>query len=89
MRNTVVGRILMYFAVWVVLFLILCVVSIAKNWDVLVAVISGTISSLVGYLVMIGLMIYGIGEYFLHSCIGVVKKNDLPPPCFRLCRSFL
>lgn len=60
MRNTVVGRVLMYFAVWVVLFLILCVVSIAKNWDVLVAVISGTISSLVGYLVVIGLMIYGI-----------------------------
>jgi hypothetical protein len=60
MRNTVVGRILMYFAVWVVLFLILCVVSIAENWDVLVAVISGTISSLVGYLVVIGLMIYGI-----------------------------
>ena len=60
MRNTVVGRILMYLAVWVVLFLILCVVSIAENWDVLVAVISGTISSLVGYLVVIGLMIYGI-----------------------------
>lgn len=60
MRNTVVGRILMYAAVWVVLFLILCVVSIAKNWDILVAVISGTISSVVGYLAVIGLMIYSI-----------------------------
>lgn len=60
MRNTVVGRILMYAAVWVVLFLILCVVSITKNWDILVTVISGTISSVVGYLVVIGLMIYGI-----------------------------
>ena len=48
MRNTVVGRILIYAAVWVVLFLILCVVSIAKNWDILVAIISGTISSVVG-----------------------------------------
>lgn len=60
MRNTVVGRILMYAAVWIVLFLILCVVSITKNWDILVTVISGTISSVVGYLVVIGLMIYGI-----------------------------
>lgn len=50
----------MYAAVWVVLFLILCVVSITKNWDILVTVISGTISSVVGYLVVIGLMIYGI-----------------------------
>lgn len=60
MRNNVWRRILMYLVLWVVLFLILCVVSIVKNKDVLASVISGSVSSTIAYLAVIGLMIYGI-----------------------------
>lgn len=60
MRNTIVGRILMYLSVWVVLFLILCVLSIIKNWSVLVAILSSTIYTLIELIFVIGLMLYGI-----------------------------
>ena len=60
MRNTVIGRILMYLLLWAILFLILCVVSIAKNWGVLVSILSGTVMSLVVSFGVIGLIIYGI-----------------------------
>ncbi len=60
MRNTVVGKILMYLAVWGALFLILCVLSIIKNWSVLVAILSSTIYTLIELMFVIGLMLYGI-----------------------------
>ena len=60
MRNAIVRKIIMYVAVWGILFLILCVVSIVKNWNILSTVIGGTLLSLFGYLVVIGLIIYGI-----------------------------
>lgn len=60
MRNTVVGKILMYLAVWGALFLILCVLSIIKNWSVLVAIFSSTMYTLIESMFVIGLMLYGL-----------------------------
>ena len=60
MRDTIMGRIMMYIILWIGLFLVLCVISVIKNWSVLAAIISGTISALIGYVFVIGLMIYGI-----------------------------
>lgn len=60
MRDTILGRIMMYVTLWIGLFLVLCVISVIKNWNVLAAIISGTISALIGYVFVIGLMIYGI-----------------------------
>lgn len=60
MRDTIMGRIMMYIILWVGLFLVLCVISVIKNWSVLATIISGTISGLIGYVFVIGLVIYGI-----------------------------
>lgn len=60
MRDSIWGKILRYVVLWAVLFLILCVVSVVKNRAVLAAVISRSISSLVGYLFVFGLILYGI-----------------------------
>ncbi len=60
MRNTIIGRILMYLAIWVVLFFILCVVSVIKNWSVLVATLSSVIFTLIVAFFVAGLMIYAI-----------------------------
>lgn len=60
MRDTIMGRIMMYIIFWIGLFWVLCVISVIKNWSVLAAIISGTISALIGYVFVIGLMIYGI-----------------------------
>ena len=60
MRDTIIGRIMMYIILWVGLFLVLCVISVIKNWSVLATIISGTISGLIGYVFVIGLVIYGI-----------------------------
>ena len=60
MRNTLLGRIFFYLAVWAVLFLILCIVSVAKNWEIVMAAVSGTLSTLIGYFLVIGLMLYGL-----------------------------
>ena len=60
MRDTIFGRILMYFAIWIGLFLLLCIVSVVKNWSVLATIISGTVSELIGYIFVMGLTIYGI-----------------------------
>lgn len=60
MRDTIIGRILMYLAIWVVLFFILCVVSVIKNWSVLVATLSSVIFTLIVAFFVAGLIIYAI-----------------------------
>lgn len=60
MGNTIIGRILMYLAIWVILFLVLCVVSVIKNWGVLVAMLSSAIYSLIEVFFVAGLIIYAI-----------------------------
>lgn len=60
MRNTVFGRILFYIALWAFLFLLLCVISIVKNADILKQSLDNTITSIIGSLSIIGLIIYGI-----------------------------
>lgn len=64
MRNTLLGRIFFYLAVWAVLFLILCIVSVAKNWEIVMVAVSGILSTLIGYFLVIGLMLYGIAMIF-------------------------
>lgn len=60
MRDTIIGRILMYLAIWIVLFLILCVVSVIKNWSVLVATLSSVIFTLIEVFFVAGLIIYAV-----------------------------
>ena len=58
MRNTIWGRILLYIALWLGLGLLLCIVSVAKNWAVLASVFGNTFSSLAQMLLLIGLLLY-------------------------------
>ena len=55
------GRTLLTFLrIWAGLFLLLCVVSITKNWDTVMAVLSSAVSTIFYYLFIILIVIYGI-----------------------------
>ena len=58
MREEIVRKLLMYLLIWGGLFILLCIVSIIKNWSTLVAVMGGTITSMISMIVMVVFMIY-------------------------------
>lgn len=60
MQDNVFGRIMMYVTIWVGLFVLLCFISIIKNWSVVVTVVSGTIYALIEYIIIFGVIIYAI-----------------------------
>lgn len=60
MGNDLRGKILFYLSIWAGLFVLLCIISLVKNGDVLVAAVSSAFASMIGSVVVIGLMLYGI-----------------------------
>ena len=61
-------RILRYLILWAVLFVILCIISVVRYWDELVAIISGTIYGYIEFIIgvglLIGLILWGISRLF-------------------------
>ena len=57
-------RIVRYLLLWLILFGVLCVISVIRHWDALVAIASNTfdsyLSTLISMGLMIGLMIWGL-----------------------------
>ena len=56
----------MYFALWVILFLLLCFISVIKNLDVLLDVLNGRLMGVFGYFLIIAILVSVIA-----SMIGV------------------
>lgn len=53
-------KILFYICVWLCIFLVLCIVSIIKHFDILMSVFSQSMMSLFSVVFTLGIMIYGI-----------------------------
>lgn len=60
MRETIFRRILRYLTLWFVLFLLLCVVSVVKYWNIFVGILSDRFYSLAGGIVVVLCIIGGI-----------------------------
>ena len=56
----------MYLALWVILFLLLCFISVIKNLDVLLDVLNGRLMGVFGYFLIIAILVSVIA-----SMIGV------------------
>ena len=64
LRENMIRRLLLYLQIWIALFILLCIISIVKNWSILVAAIGGIVTSIISIVVMLFLVIYIIMMLF-------------------------